>query len=229
MSKATISWVVRIMANFHIFETMRWRPASEFDPGGFDRGNAHLRRMASSARRFDMPFDPHIIHATLDNELNGSIDDKRVRLALYEDGELDVDVADAPPPISKKWRLGLAETKLDSGDMWLRHKTSNRNLYDTDRATYCSGNTPKFDELIYLNQRDELCEGTITSLFIDDGTGVLKTPPLECGILPGVLRDNLLQNRKAVEAVLTLDDARKAEALFLGNSLRGLIPAELAF
>ena len=217
------------MVDFHIFETMRWRPASEFDPGGFDRGNAHLRRMASSARRFDMPFDPHAIHATLDNELSGFLDDKRVRVALYEDGELDVKVAAAPLPVTTKWRLGLADTKLDAGDMWLRHKTSNRSLYDEDRATFCSGDMPQFDELIYRNQRDELCEGTITSFFVDDGSGILKTPPLECGLLPGILREKLLQNDKAVEAVLTLDDARRAEGVFLGNSLRGLILAELDF
>lgn len=217
------------MADFHIFETMRWRPASEFDQGGFDRGNAHLRRMAASARRFSMPFDPHAIHATLDNELSGFVDDKRVRVALLEDGELEVDVADAPLPVTTKWRLGLAETKLDAGDMWLRHKTSNRRLYDQDRATFCSGDVPQFDELIYCNQRGELCEGAISSLFIDDGSDVLKTPPLDCGLLPGILRESLLQNGKAAEAVLTLDDARKAEALFVGNSLRGLIPAELAF
>ena len=215
--------------DFHIFETMRWRPTSEFDSGGFDRGNAHLRRMASSARRFGLPFDPHAIHATLDNELNGSVADKRVRVALYEDGKLDVDVADAPPEDVTKWRLGLAKTRLDASDMWLRYKTSNRQLYEEDRATFCSGSSPSFDELIYLNQNDQLCEGTITSLFIDDGSGTLKTPPLECGLLPGILRETMLQNDKAVEAALTLDDARRAESVFVGNSLRGLIYAELAF
>ena len=74
-----------------------------------------------------------------------------------------------------------------------------------------------------------ISEPTITSFFVDDGSGILKTPPLECGLLPGILREKLLQNDKAVEAVLTLDDARRAEGVFLGNSLRGLIPAELAF
>ena len=217
------------MINFHIFETMRWRPAIEFDPGGFDRGNAHLRRMASSARRFGLPFDPHAIHAALDNELNGLLDDKRVRIALYEDGELGIDVAEAPPAETGKWRLGLAETKLDADDMWLRHKTSNRLLYEDDRMSFCGGDSPQFDELIYLNQNGELCEGTITSLFIDDGKGILKTPALTCGLLPGILRETMLQSGEAVEAVLTLDDVRGAKGIFVGNSLRGLIPAEVAF
>ncbi|MGB2234462.1 MAG: aminotransferase class IV family protein [Candidatus Puniceispirillum sp.] len=217
------------MIDFHIFETMRWRPASELDPGGFDRGNAHLRRMASSARRFGLPFDPHAIHAALDNELNGLLDEKRVRIALYEDGELDIDIAEAPPVETGKWRLGLAETRLNADDMWLRHKTSNRRLYEDDRTSFCGGDAPQFDELIYLNQSDELCEGTITSLFIDDGKGILKTPALSCGLLPGILRETMLQSGEAVEAVLTLDDVRYAKGLFVGNSLRGLIPAELAF
>ena len=66
----------------------------------------------------------------------------------------------------------------------------------------------------------EVCEGTITNVFVEKD-GVLITPPLTCGLLPGVLRQELLENGEAKEAVLTLDDLKKG--FYLGNSLRGLI------
>jgi 4-amino-4-deoxychorismate lyase len=63
--------------------------------------------------------------------------------------------------------------------------------------------------------------------FADMGDGVLLTPPLRCGLLPGVLRGELLESGKAKEAMLTEEDLRRANAIFVGNSLRGLIRARL--
>ena len=78
---------------------------------------------------------------------------------------------------------------------------------------------------LLLNRLGEVCEGTITNVFADMGDGVLLTPPLRCGLLPGVLRGELLEGGKAREAVLTEDDLHGAKAIFVGNSLRGLIRA----
>jgi 4-amino-4-deoxychorismate lyase len=81
------------------------------------------------------------------------------------------------------------------------------------------------DEAIFANRRGEICEGTISNLFFDMGSG-LRTPPLACGLLPGVLRAELLETGRAREAVLTLADLGSAR-LWCGNALRGLIPARL--
>ena len=59
------------------------------------------------------------------------------------------------------------------------------------------------DEVILLNERGEVCEGTITNVFADVGDGVLVTPALACGLLPGVLRGELLDEGRASEAVLS--------------------------
>ncbi|RWF15645.1 MAG: hypothetical protein EOS64_26420, partial [Mesorhizobium sp.] len=120
--------------------------------------------------------------------------------------------------------LRLARTRLDSGDMLLRHKTSRRQVFTHARAEYL---TNQADEVLLANERGELCEGTITNLFADFGDGVLATPRLDCGLLPGILRGELLDEGRAAEAIYTFDDLNSAKAIFVGNSLRGLIPAQL--
>jgi len=80
--------------------------------------------------------------------------------------------------------------------------------------------------VLMLNEKDEVCEGTITSIFLDDGSGVLRTPPISCGLLAGVLRTELICQRKARVGRISLADIANGK-LFMGNSLRGLIPAVL--
>ena len=63
--------------------------------------------------------------------------------------------------------------------------------------------------MLLLNERDEVCEGTITTVFLDDGSGVLKTPPLACGLLAGVLREELLETGRATEQRLRIEDLHR--------------------
>jgi 4-amino-4-deoxychorismate lyase len=81
------------------------------------------------------------------------------------------------------------------------------------------------DEYIFLNENDEVCEGTITNIFADLGTG-LVTPPTSCGLLPGILRGELLQGNVRAE-IIPFARLKTAKQIFVGNSLRGLIPANL--
>ena len=119
------------------------------------------------------------------------------------------------PEARAEWRLGLAAVRLRSDDPWLGVKSSNRAGYDAARAGMAAG----LDEVILLNERAEVCDGSITTLFFDRGQG-LRTPPLSCGLLPGVLRAEM----GCVEEILLASDLPKVR-LWLGNSLRGLIPA----
>jgi branched-subunit amino acid aminotransferase/4-amino-4-deoxychorismate lyase len=94
----------------------------------------------------------------------------------------------------------------------LRHKTSWRELYDRPH--------PDCDELLFCNERGELTEGARSTLFIKCGDTLL-TPPLAAGVLPGVLRAQLLAEGRVQEAVLTQADL--GAEIWFGNSLRGLI------
>jgi 4-amino-4-deoxychorismate lyase len=140
----------------------------------------------------------------------------RLRLTLDRGGRLDWAVS-ALPPAKLDWRVGLADERLASDDPWLRVKSTRRAAYDQARAALPEG----LDELIFLNERGEVCDGTITTVFFDRGRG-MRTPPLASGLLPGVLRAELA----CPEEVLLAEDLPRVQ-LWVGNALRGLIPARL--
>ncbi|UWQ59490.1 aminotransferase class IV family protein [Leisingera caerulea] len=200
---------------FRLIETLGWHPGA-----GFRHLKAHLARMGRSAAVFGIPFDPEQAEAVLAEAAGDA--PLRCRLTLDTDGQLDLTTA----PLGSspaQWRLGIAQTRLEAGDLWLQHKTTRRALYDAARAELPEG----VEELLFLNQRGELCEGTITNLFLTRADGQVVTPPLSCGLLPGILRQVMLETGKCQEQVLRVQDLRDARAIHMGNSLRGLIRARL--
>ena len=139
----------------------------------------------------------------------------RLRLTLDATGNHEVEIAPMPPGMPL-WRLALASGRLFSADPWLTIKSSHRPAYDAARAALPDG----VDEVIFLNQRDEVCDGSITTVFFDRGDG-LRTPPQTCGLLPGVLRAAMLADGQCREEVLLARDLAHVR-LWVGNSLRGL-------
>jgi 4-amino-4-deoxychorismate lyase len=207
-------------AGFELIETMRWEPGS-----GFLRFERHLARLYASAAELGFACDPERIGEVLSRTVSGHGGPLRVRLALQRAGEATAAAqAYEPLPADKVWRLQLARIRLDSGNILLRHKTSQRQVYTHARSEYLA---TRADEVLLANERGELCEGTITNLFVDFGDGPLATPRLDCGLLPGILRGQLLDEGRAMEAIYSFDDLKAAKAIFVGNSLRGLIPAKL--
>lgn len=208
-------------AGFELIETLRWEPDI-----GFLRGDRHLARLAASAAALGFACDRTSLEAALDKAVGGATD-LRVRLALSPDGSTDVTTqAFVPLGLDTVWTLRIATTRLASTDPLLRHKTSRREAYDRARAEF---SREEADEVILLNEAGEVCEGTITSIFLDMGDGgPLKTPVLACGLLAGVLRGEMIDKGAAVEAVLTAGDLRRASRIYVGNSLRGLIAARIA-
>ncbi|MBZ9959211.1 MULTISPECIES: aminotransferase class IV family protein [unclassified Mesorhizobium] len=207
-------------AGFELIETMRWEP-----PMGFLRFERHLARLYGSAAELGFACDPQRIGDVLGKAVDGACNALRTRLALARSGDTAASVQPYEPLAADKvWTLRLARTRLDSNDMLLRHKTSHRQVYAHARAEYL---ITQADEVLLANERGEMCEGTITNVFADFGDGMLLTPRLDCGLLPGVLRGALLDEGRAREAIYSFDDLKSARALYVGNSLRGLIPAKL--
>lgn len=192
---------------------------------GFWLLEGHLKRLAASAAYFGYAYDEGKVRAALDKAVAGRSNERlRVRLLLAEDGGVAVTVAEQPVQApGAVMRFVVSDTRLDSTNAFLFHKTTRRELYDREWQHYAE--TLKADEVLYLNERGELAEGSRTNVFIERG-GKLFTPALSSGLLPGVLRSELIQSGKAEEAVLTLDDLAGADAVYVGNSVRGLVKAE---
>ncbi|MDX2266334.1 MAG: aminodeoxychorismate synthase component I [Hyphomicrobiales bacterium] len=205
---------------FDLIETLRWDPDA-----GFWLLDGHLARMRASARHFFYPFDEAAAHAALNAHVHGFGEPRRVRATLNRRGEIAVASTPLPSVPQTALRFAIAETRMRSSNLFLYHKTTNRRFYDDERARLQT--LLGVDEAVFLNERGELTEGSFTNLFIEKG-GRLLTPARSCGLLGGVLRAELLDRRLACEAVLTLRDLADADAIWLGNSVRGLIRAEPA-
>lgn len=190
-------------------------------PGrGPQRLACHLDRMARSAAALGFPFDRARAEALL--TAAGQAAPLRLRLTLAADGGLGL-TSGPLAPVAAEWRVMLSERRVDAADPWLRHKTTRRALYDETRAAL----PPGVDEVLFLNGSGALCEGTITNVFVAR-EGLLLTPPLSDGVLPGILRAELLRSGRARVRRLTGADLDGDARLYVGNALRGLIPARLA-
>jgi para-aminobenzoate synthetase/4-amino-4-deoxychorismate lyase len=204
------AFLTRAHREFQLIETMLWDGELRFLP-------MHLDRLEASAKYFDFAFDRAAIELQLAQKVTGNAA-LRVRLLLHASGECSISsvafVAD-----NGIARVMLAEERTSSADVFLRHKTTHREQYDRclaqARAAGC-------DEIIFRNERGEITEGTISNVFIRRG-GKLLTPPLSCGVLPGIFRRHLLETEaNAEERILTLEDLETADEILICNSLRGL-------
>ena len=121
------------------------------------------------------------------------------------------------------WTVRVAGARLDSGDPWLGGEVdAGGRLHDAARAAL----PPGVDEAVLLNERGEVCEGTITSVFADLGDG-LVTPPLGCGAAAGGAAGGAAGAGRVPGGGAAARRSWRRGRLFVGNSLRGLIPARL--
>jgi para-aminobenzoate synthetase/4-amino-4-deoxychorismate lyase len=143
----------------------------------------------------------------------------RLRLLLAPSGAIAVQLSPPPAMPGGVASVALAPLPVRDDDWRLRHKTSDRGFYDTARAA--SGAF----EVVFVRRDGRVTEGSFTNVFVERG-GVLLTPPASAGLLPGILRQRLIDDGRAREADLKVADL--ADGFLIGNALRGLLPARLA-
>lgn len=198
---------------FDLIETMRFEPEQ-----GIAELERHLARMKESARQLGFEFDRHAAR----NELQASTflldGPRRVRLMLARNGQIAIETGPLPATAAVPVNVALAPLPVDAHDFRLRHKTSARSFYDAARRA--SGAF----EVVFHAPDGLLTEGSFTNVFVERD-GMLHTPPLEQGLLPGVLRAALIESGQAVEAPLRASDLEGG--FLIGNALRGLLPARL--
>ena len=177
----------------------------------------HLARMAASAGFLGHVFDAAAARRLAFQSAAG-VAQGRLRLLAGPAGHLAAQVSALPPPPPAPLRVRIVPLPVAVDDWRLFHKTSDRAFYDEARR---AAGTP---EVLFARSDGQLTEGSFTSLFVPHGDALL-TPPAAAGLLPGVLRARLMAQGRAKEAPLVAADL--AKGFFLGNALRGLMPAVL--
>jgi para-aminobenzoate synthetase/4-amino-4-deoxychorismate lyase len=184
--------------------------------------DAHLNRLKASARFFGFEYsESHIRAALHDTQKKRPEGPHRVRLTLEKDGKIDVQVQ-ALIDLPERLSFVIARERMDSSDPLLRHKTTARSLYDRVLRRL---KTECFDAL-FFNEREELTEGARSNVFLMKN-GKWFTPPVESGLLDGIMRQEILRTRPVRIQKLDRDDLLNADAVYLSNALRGLVRVKL--
>ena len=197
---------------FDLIETMAFDPFE-----GIARLEMHLARMKASAEALGFTFDRHAARNELQAATIRLRAACRVRLLLSRAGAMAIETRAAPEVPEGPVAVRIADLPVDAADFRLRHKTSDRLFYDAARGDAF--------EVVFADRDGFLTEGSFTNVFVsrDD---ILLTPPATRGLLPGILRQDLLDGGRAREADLRADDLN--DGFLIGNSLRGLLPARRA-
>jgi para-aminobenzoate synthetase/4-amino-4-deoxychorismate lyase len=179
---------------------------------------AHLSRLERSAQAFGMAFDRSEIEraARCDPSAHGLV---RLRLSTAGVSIVREALKEPAEPVP----ICLSTATVYSGDPFLRHKTTWRPSHD---AAWREATARECFDALLCNERGEVTEGSRTTLFFE-ADGTLCTPPAACGLLPGVLRERLMAGARVRERTISVDELRRAQAIYVGNSARGLLRAAL--
>ena len=207
-------------ASLDLIETMR------VEGGGVPLLGRHLARLEASAAALGFAFDRAAAERLIDEMYANRAEAARLRLTLSRSGAIALELSDLPRPLPRPALCAVLRLPVDPGDWRLRHKTSDRGFY---AAALQVAQRAGADEALLLQDDPSdrgglLTEGSFTSLFVERD-GLLLTPPLALGLLPGVLRAALIEEGRAREAELRPQDL--TDGFLIGNALRGLMPARL--
>lgn len=200
--------------DFDLIETMRFDPSE-----GIVDLDRHLDRMRNSAADLDFRFDRHAARNELQAATFGRKQRAMVRLLLSRSGAMAIQVKRYDDPEELPVRVAVRPLPVDPSDFRLRYKTTDRRFLDLARQREDAYET------VFVDPEGQLTEGSRTSIFVERN-GKLLTPPLSRGLMPGILRAKLIEEGRAEEAELTPADL--SNGFYIGNVVRGLIPARTA-
>jgi para-aminobenzoate synthetase/4-amino-4-deoxychorismate lyase len=214
------NFLSHIKPDFQLIETLLLQPGN-----GFFLLEFHLERLADSARYFHFMVDIDAVRLRLQEEMVGCRKNTRVRLLLYRDGRIEitsVEITDELSPTCPGVVL-FSHRQVDTDNPHLFHKTTRRNLYESERKLVAGRG---YLDVLFTNTLGQVTEGAISNIFIRRKNRLL-TPPVDCGLLAGTYRRFLLQKDRAVEQVLTVTDIYNADDVYVANSVRGLVQVKV--
>lgn len=210
---ASVVRPVAPVARFDLIETMAFDPES-----GLPMLERHLARLNRSADALGFRFDRHALRNELQAATFALTKPARIRLLLGPTGEVAIEVSDRLTWPQAVVPVSIVPRGTSADDVRLRHKMTDRSLYN---AALQAGGT---FEVLLVDDEGYLTEGCFSNLFVERGDR-LVTPPLHRGLLPGVLRQSLLDLGEAEEADLRPSDLE--HGFFIGNAARGMVAATL--
>ena len=199
---------------YDLLETMAFDPHE-----GIRLLDLHLARMKASADALGFAFDRHDVRNELQAATFRLRERSRVRLLVSRGGALAIEVRDHRTWPHAIVPVAVVPRQASANDPRLRHKTTDRAVY---RDALRRGGTY---EVLLTDEKGYLTEGCFSTLFVERGDK-LVTPPLTRGLLPGVLRQSLIDMGEAAEADLKVHDLERG--FFIGNAARGMVAATLA-
>jgi para-aminobenzoate synthetase/4-amino-4-deoxychorismate lyase len=203
-------------AAFDLIETMAFSAEN-----GIGLLELHLERIKASAAQLGFVFDRHAVRNAIQAlcfEADGAA---TLRLVIARSGAYSLELSPPPAPLPAPAICAVLSLPVDESDWRLRHKTSDRGFYQAGlKAAHGAG----AHEALFLRDDGLVTEGCFTNVFVERD-GKLLTPPAALGLLPGVLRRSLLDEGRATEAELRLEDLDGG--FLIGNARRGLMPARL--
>jgi para-aminobenzoate synthetase / 4-amino-4-deoxychorismate lyase len=199
--------------SFDLLETLRWTPDE-----GFFLLERHLERLQNSAQFFGFPCSPGHVREILTRGVAGANGALRIRLLVNQHGEVrteqfPLELSDAVVEVR------LATMPIDPADPFLFHKTTHRPQQDRERSSSSI-------DIVLWNPSAEITEASTANILVDVG-GRPVTPPVECGLLAGTMRAELLAAGAIREQRISIDQLVRAPQFWLINSVRGRRPARL--
>lgn len=218
----TMLWCdeVKSLSNFH-FDNLIDVPKEKVGIGNIVLFNEHLKRLCDSAEYFNFRYNRDSIVNSITQRCLGLEGGKyRIRFLLDRDGRAEIQTT--PIPDKNNFLVfDIATNAIDSKNVFAYHKTTFREVYEKAVKQH-----PECDEVILVNEKGELSEGTTSNLLLRIHEQWF-TPPVSSGLLGGVLRNYLVETGKVKERTLYIDDLENAKEIFFINSVRGFQPAIL--
>ena len=202
--------------DFALFETLLWTPEE-----GYYLLERHLARIMDSAEYFGFEISSSTeneLHKRLDQLIKGADSPQRVKLLMNSRGDISGEAKNFQHS-DRVFKICLAKDPINSNDRFLFHKTTNRDVYE-------NAVVEGYDDALLYNENGELTEFTIGNLVVKI-EGEFFTPPIECGLLAGTFRAELIASGEVKERVIRVSDLGKCEAMYLVNSLRKWVKVEL--
>ena len=120
---------------------------------------------------------------------------------------------------------------MDKKDFFVNSNDSKHSIKYLPRMSFDDSDLRSglIDELVWLNERMEICEGSKTNIFWVDSSGQWYTPALACGILAGTMRAKLIKKLNAQEVFCKLKEFIEINPseIILCNAIIGARNAEL--